>query len=957
MLIEFIQGIYQHQRSRPFLTLTDTGVDINVDDTPTTITFAHGKSNYLFTEYKSIKNAWRGPFPRRKKSWLYWEIDSVTGQRTFGYTNIDPLKDKGFGMSLPKNPVRGQHYFLYTSNQMKYFTGKSWKTVIRVFAGMVSDNGKLTPYTTGSQVNRQVKTHAGYILFNSDLIPVKKNINSHRDEFVTTETKFKIQNDALNEYKIAATQITGRAGEPIPKCYAVSINNGKRYILSSRNSPEFPCVGIAIEDFEIDKIGGILTYGPIQNRLLWNFTSPRGTSVWVGINGELTTDVPKTKSMQKVGYVLDANTVFIDVRNVIKLIDYKEDCIIPRPTPTTTPTITITPTLTQMVTPAPTNTTAVTVTPTMTSEVTPTPTAPVTPTMTVTPTPSLVTLSCAFHEASTIYDENSGWAITQNGYVPGTSHASPFDGIDTTDITMFSVFKPSGLTGDFGISKLLEWGYYTISNESSAMWIDSTIAGINSVNGSLTYNGDYSSDDDYMSRSFNQVGWENTDWYCFATSYQSDAYFSVMLVNLTKGEEIYSTILTSGNDVVQGDTTGTDRSVVGYGCAGKAIDPPEDVFKGLMNQQMVHPGGFLDFEDIGDRRKICGIDGIKPHDNGINIFGTPALYYTECGHPTQNTGTADVDSGGYWLSAPIILSTDVPPYAAPWQVTIFSDTEGYAITQNEYVIGNDHTSPFDAENSDEWSMAMAFCPSGMNLTTLPNNGDRAYLISMGRASSVDPTAASTSIFIYNQAGTLRIGVESTKGGVLTASSVPGGGIDFGEPGWEMTDEYMIVTGHLGPTDYLGIMLTNFTRGEEIFYDWIDTPTDGVGNNGDSTGTQQSVMAYGCSAYIDGTIPSQPYIGTIGQTMLRAFYFDVFYEEHRRRYCSLTGPYNYKTSQTLWPTLGLAADVRYYTSTGHPDDNEGTWDVNSGGYWIQGSISYTNGPYEDENPPVYVTWDN
>ena len=64
MLIEFQQGIYRQQDTRPFLTLTDKGVDLNVDDVPTIITFAHGKSNYLFTEDKSISSAWKGPFPK-----------------------------------------------------------------------------------------------------------------------------------------------------------------------------------------------------------------------------------------------------------------------------------------------------------------------------------------------------------------------------------------------------------------------------------------------------------------------------------------------------------------------------------------------------------------------------------------------------------------------------------------------------------------------------------------------------------------------------------------------------------------------------------------------------------------------------------------------------------------------------------------------------------------------------
>lgn len=335
MLIEFRQGIYRQQDTRPFMTLTTRGVDINVDDSPTIITLTHGKSDYLFTEDFPQSPAWKAPFPHNKIIWLYWDIDVTTGRRTFDYTDIDPFTN-GRGNKLPENPAKGQHYFLLSENKLKYYTGRSWKTVIRVFAGTVTNNAALELFGNGTQIGKNIQTTAGHILFNDDNTPIKKSGLFSSSEFVTTETDFVPQNESNNTYKVENTQINARALEPVPKFHCVSFKGPKLYGVASRLTPECPCIGISVEGLVKDKIGKIVTHGVIRNSGSWNFPDPHGTTLWVGDNGDLTTTVPQQISFQNIGYVISPDTIFLNIKHPITMIKHDEECFAATPTPTPT---------------------------------------------------------------------------------------------------------------------------------------------------------------------------------------------------------------------------------------------------------------------------------------------------------------------------------------------------------------------------------------------------------------------------------------------------------------------------------------------------------------------------------------------------------------------------------------------------------------------------------------------
>jgi hypothetical protein len=326
---------------------------------------------------------------------------------------------------------------------------------------------------------------------------------------------------------------------------------------------------------------------------------------------------------------------------------YVFDGIIPSPTPT------------QTVTPTPTNT------PTNTPTGTPAPTATVTPTVTPTPnvTPSPSPIVCGFDAASTIYSETRGWALTQN-YLAGTTHPNPFlnyaaAGDDST--TMMTVFKPSGMVGDFGSATLIEFGRFAGGSPTNRVWLESAGGQLEYVKFQMTdeYN-DFVPEGGPVQYqlSFDQPGWTKDHWYCYACNYEYDSNASVALVNLTLGEEITFGDI-DGTYIPDLDTSTGVTSVVGYGVDALATDPPSGHFIGLMNQTLI-TRTYYDVSYSPDLRTLCDIDGILPLAATIGSHAD-TIYYSECGHPTQNTGVLDVDSGGYWLAATVELSADVPP--------------------------------------------------------------------------------------------------------------------------------------------------------------------------------------------------------------------------------------------------------------------------------------------------------
>lgn len=319
MLTSYRQGIIQQQTSPSFLSLSVGGVNLVASTVNTIISFSHGQSDYLYTENVNINNAWTLPFDVGVDYWLYWDIDKNTGIRTFAYTIVDPYTDGGFGGTLPTSPVIDQHFFDLNDYKMKVWNGTTWKVNIRVFAGKVLNSNNLVPELEESQVNLNQTKNVGHILFDSLTSPIKRVDSNGVSNFVTTETFVRASNNSTNIYKLEALLHSEKSVEPIGRNYCVSRKGLNKIGLASYFQPEYPCIGISSEEIGKDEVRRYIVNGVITNNN-WNFPDTANTPIWVGSNGEITTTIPQKISMQRIGHIIDNNSVFIDISEQI-LID------------------------------------------------------------------------------------------------------------------------------------------------------------------------------------------------------------------------------------------------------------------------------------------------------------------------------------------------------------------------------------------------------------------------------------------------------------------------------------------------------------------------------------------------------------------------------------------------------------------------------------------------------------
>lgn len=391
MIINFRQGIVSTQLTPNFLTFVGGDVNINADSDPTTITFAHGDNDYLFSESETIIGAWKGPFSVTNNYWLYWDIDIYSGLRTFGFTTVNPFSPTGGYGILPNNPSFDQHFFEMSSKKMKVWNGNKWIDKIRVFAAKISSGSILQPLNIGSQINLNQQRNAGYLLFDQKGNVVKTSDRMGRGSFITTESALNSQDDRNNSYNLEALQKVGKAIEPLPKYHCLAWKGPSLLGISSFGDIDYQCIGISSKDTGINEVTVFITDGFINNFNNWNFTEPSGTSLWVGLNGEITTSVPQRYSMQKIGHIVSPDTIFVKIEEQILIDQLDFSTPIVSLTPTNTVTNTPTPTVTANITPTPTPTLppTPTVTPSISMTQSITPTITITPTVTLTVTPTV----------------------------------------------------------------------------------------------------------------------------------------------------------------------------------------------------------------------------------------------------------------------------------------------------------------------------------------------------------------------------------------------------------------------------------------------------------------------------------------------------------------------------------------------------------------------------------------
>lgn len=345
------QGIVYKPVLPKMLYNIDNKINIRLNEDKLILTFAHGQRDYSVILTENIDAAWVVD-SISTNCWLYWEIDQGTGSLIYGVTYNEPLN---YGRTLPASPVKGDHFFDRNDNKMKFFNGSKWVDKIRLFAAEIK-NGVINEYGVYSQVNLRGDNNVGKILYDDNNKPIFDYVGKHK-YFATSADSITTLNDLYN-IGLDKLHLNVVAGESIPKYTSVILGEDNMVYAGSCNN-DIPVLGLAAKTYAPGDQVHIISSGVIEDSIAWAWVQPTNTKLFVGENGELTTELINEISSQIIGKIISPKAILINIQEKINII---QDVV---PKPTVTPTVTPTPTPTAQTTP--------TVTPTVTISVSVTP--------------------------------------------------------------------------------------------------------------------------------------------------------------------------------------------------------------------------------------------------------------------------------------------------------------------------------------------------------------------------------------------------------------------------------------------------------------------------------------------------------------------------------------------------------------------------------------------------------
>lgn len=307
MQLPFRQGIVTAPPN--FLQASSVGVSLVLPpSSPVQITLADKTANYLHEERNTVTNAWVGPFSTNQSYWLYWDIDRVTGLRTFGYTVCKPYEST-VGQPCP---LGDQHWFDTATKTMQVWnqTSSKWQQKLRVFAGCLVNGSVLvsvsiqSPVYTGTQVGALINDAgpAGAIVFDSAGGPLRRRDGT----FFTTEDTA-VVNLASSQVKFGALLTEATADENIPAYSVVTYNQHGHIGLANGLIQGYRLYGIVERNVPNGTRSVVTTDGMVSNSA-WDWSSlPVNSLLYVSETGQLISDA--TDGAVPVATVIDPKTI------------------------------------------------------------------------------------------------------------------------------------------------------------------------------------------------------------------------------------------------------------------------------------------------------------------------------------------------------------------------------------------------------------------------------------------------------------------------------------------------------------------------------------------------------------------------------------------------------------------------------------------------------------------------
>jgi len=317
--INFIQGIISYPVTgnlQSFMKKTGSYVSFIADNGNTDIALAHGDTNYLLSESVNTPNAW-GPLQSNVDYWLYWDINTTTGERSYGFTELEPL----YSASRPFTASDDQHWFDTVGKKMYVRQQSAWREVIRTFAAKVNTSTffplgmgfNLRPYA-GSQVELfHPDTLVGRIIVDA----VGRPIRRENGTFFTTEDDFFVEGSPINTIRLESSILTATATQNIARHQVVKFSDFDKVTPAGYNDTETTAIAIAMEDAIQNATITLCVQGRIENPL-WTWAQV-GLPLWIGTGGDLVLTDPHLidpiaypEAKVPVGRVLSPTSIIFD---------------------------------------------------------------------------------------------------------------------------------------------------------------------------------------------------------------------------------------------------------------------------------------------------------------------------------------------------------------------------------------------------------------------------------------------------------------------------------------------------------------------------------------------------------------------------------------------------------------------------------------------------------------------
>lgn len=322
MKLPFRQGFVSYTRDgfgNPLYlqpSATNGFLNLNVSPTPVVVSVAHGASNYLLTFDQDVSNAW-GPILPGVTSYLYWDVDLLTGAITTGITTREPIVSN----IAPLAPADDQHWFDLSTCKMKVWKTTKWYDKIRAFAGKVP-SGSIAGMTSADSEPLglswrnalPVSGQAGHIALDVFGAPLRMPSG----EFVTSTSPVRFKTTSGTSGVLAVLPnafVPVRATQNIPAMSLVYFAGENAVGLATGNPavnpPRIP-IGVVQDELSINEVGSVTQSGEITYDQ-WDWSAHIGKPLYCGDNGEIVTTRPNGLLAYRVGFVKSRDTILFQV--------------------------------------------------------------------------------------------------------------------------------------------------------------------------------------------------------------------------------------------------------------------------------------------------------------------------------------------------------------------------------------------------------------------------------------------------------------------------------------------------------------------------------------------------------------------------------------------------------------------------------------------------------------------